>query len=41
MPIGKYQYKFVINKGKYWKCEPSQPMIDNGFGDFNNVIDVK
>ncbi|CDW81227.1 glycogen debranching enzyme [Stylonychia lemnae] len=41
LPIGKYEYKFVINGGQYWSCETSLPMVDNGCGDNNNFIEVK
>lgn len=33
MAPGKYEYKFVINKGQYWVCEQSAPKISNGMGD--------
>eukprot|EP00347_Sterkiella_histriomuscorum_P000287 403376460 len=38
---GKYEYKYVINGGQQWSCESTQQMLDNGFGNMNNFIEVK
>ena len=38
---GRYQYKFVIDKVN-WKEDPNNPnRIDDGFGGFNSLIDVR
>jgi len=30
LPVGKYEYKFIINGGQYWSCEDSLPKVSNG-----------
>jgi 1,4-alpha-glucan branching enzyme len=38
---GRYQYKFVIDNVQ-WKEDPNNPnRIDDGFGGFNSLIDVR
>jgi len=38
---GEYQYKFRLGPGDWWVCDESQPTVDDGFGDRNNVLVVK
>ena len=41
LPPGRYQYKFVIDRVN-WKEDPNNPnRIDDGFGGFNSLIDVR
>jgi 1,4-alpha-glucan branching enzyme len=38
---GRYQYKFVIDKVN-WKEDPNNPnRVDDSFGGFNSLIDVR
>ncbi len=38
---GRYQYKFVID-GVNWKEDPNNPnRVDDGFGGFNSLLDVR
>ncbi len=41
LPAGRYQYKFVIDRVN-WKQDPNNPgRIDDGFGGFNSLLDVR
>lgn len=41
LPAGRYQYKFVIDRVN-WKQDPNNPSrIDDGFGGFNSLLDVR
>ena len=38
---GRYQYKFLVDKVN-WKEDPNNPnRIDDGYGGFNSLIDVR
>ncbi|QIX01092.1 hypothetical protein AMS68_006609 [Peltaster fructicola] len=37
---GEYQYKFRLGPGDWWVCDESQPTIDDGDGNRNNVLSV-
>ncbi len=36
---GFYQYKYVVD-GE-WKCDPSEPIVEDGLGGHNNIIEIK
>lgn len=38
---GEHQYKFRLGPGDWWVCDETQPTVDDGFGDRNNVIVVR
>jgi hypothetical protein len=38
---GEYQYKFRLGPGDWWVCDEDKPTVDDGFGDRNNVLEVK
>ena len=41
LPPGRYQYKFVIDRVN-WKEDPNNPnRLDDGFGGFNSLLDVR
>jgi len=41
LPAGRYQYKFVIDRVN-WKQDPNNPSrIDDGYGGFNSLLDVR
>ncbi len=41
LPPGRYQYKFVIDRVN-WKQDPNNPnRIDDGYGGFNSLLDVR
>ncbi len=41
LPAGRYQYKFVVDRVN-WKQDPNNPSrIDDGFGGFNSLLDVR
>ena len=41
LTAGRYQYKFVIDRVN-WKQDPNNPSrIDDGFGGFNSLLDVR
>jgi 1,4-alpha-glucan branching enzyme len=41
MPPGRYQYKFVVDRVN-WKQDPNNPnRIDDGYGGFNSLLDVR
>lgn len=41
LPPGRYQYKFVIDRVN-WKEDPNNPnRIDDGYGGFNSLLDVR
>ena len=41
MPPGRYQYKFVIDRVN-WKEDPNNPnRIDDGYGGFNSLMEVR
>lgn len=41
LPAGRYQYKFVIDRVN-WKEDPNNPnRLDDGFGGFNSLLDVR
>ncbi len=41
LPPGRYQYKFVIDRGT-WKEDPNNPnRTDDGYGGFNSLLDVR
>ncbi len=41
LPPGRYQYKFVIDRVN-WKEDPNNPQrVDDGFGGFNSLLDVR
>ena len=41
LPSGRYQYKFVIDRVN-WKEDPNNPnRVDDGFGGFNSLVDVR
>lgn len=41
LPPGRYQYKFVIDRVN-WKEDPNNPnRVDDGFGGFNSLLDVR
>lgn len=41
LPPGRYQYKFVVDKVN-WKEDPNNPnRIDDGYGGFNSLLDVR
>ncbi len=41
LPPGRYQYKFVIDRVN-WKEDPNNPnRLDDGFGGFNSLVDVR
>ena len=39
LPLKKeiYQYKFIVDN--VWKCSKNYPIIDDGFGNINNILD--
>ena len=38
---GRYQYKFVIDRLN-WKYDPNNPnRVDDGYGGFNSLLDVR
>ena len=41
LPAGRYQYKFVIDRVN-WKQDPNNPSrINDGYGGFNSLLDVR
>ena len=41
LPMGRYQYKFVIDRVN-WKEDPNNPQrLDDGFGGSNSLLDVR
>jgi len=41
LPSGRYQYKFVIDRVN-WKQDPNNPQrVDDGFGGFNSLLEVR
>lgn len=41
LPAGRYQYKFVIDRVN-WKEDPNNPnRVDDGYGGFNSLLDVR
>ena len=38
LPVGAYQYKFIVD-GR-WEYDPLEPVVENGFNSFNNIIEV-
>ena len=36
LPPGMYQYKFVVDGT--WTAAPSQPTVDDGTGNLNNLV---
>ena len=41
LPPGRYQYKFVIDRVN-WKEDPNNPnRLDDGYGGFNSLLDVR
>jgi 1,4-alpha-glucan branching enzyme len=41
MAPGRYQYKYVVDRVQ-WKEDPNNPnRIDDGFGGFNSLLDVR
>lgn len=41
LPPGRFQYKFVIDRVN-WKYDPNNPnRVDDGYGGFNSLLDVR
>lgn len=38
---GEYQYKLRLGPGDWWVCDDTQPQVDDGLGNKNNLIAVK
>jgi len=38
---GEYQYKFRFGPGDWWVCDEGKPMVDDGFGNRNNLLVVE
>ena len=38
IPVGKYEYKFVVD-GE-WTCSDESPTVQNPYGSYNNVVEV-
>lgn len=38
---GEYQYKLRLGPGDWWVCDDTQPQVDDGLGNRNNLVVVK
>ncbi|CZT24901.1 uncharacterized protein RCC_10629 [Ramularia collo-cygni] len=38
---GEYQYKLRLGPGDWWVCDDTQPQVDDGSGNKNNLVVVK
>lgn len=38
---GEYQYKLRLGPGDWWVCDDTQPQVDDGMGNKNNLVSVK
>lgn len=38
---GEYQYKLRLGPGDWWVCDDTQPQVDDGLGNKNNLVTVK
>lgn len=38
---GEHQYKFRLGPGDWWALDESQPIVDDGFGNRNNVLHIE